>query len=162
MLLLCLVVFLTGYMPGLILEYVAIAQQATDLPAVSYILGGVASAGGTLDMIWVSSVLFGGFAVGAVLFYGIGGASRRVHQLDNYAGGHFLTSEVRYQYSDNFYAGLMHHIGPWYRHSFAWGERALSSAVETAGVAMQGFYRQVQPAAWVLVSATLAMAWVIL
>ncbi len=162
MLLLCVVVFLTGYMPGLILEYVAIAQQAIGLTAVSYNLGGIESATGSLDMIWVCSVLFGGFAVGAVLFYGAGGASRRVHQLDNYAGGHFLTSDVRYQYSDNFYAGLMHHIGPWYRYSFAWGERALTSSVETAGVAMQGFYRQVQPAVWVLVSATLVMAWVIL
>lgn len=161
MLILCAVVFLTGFMPGLALKYVALAQQAVDLPAVDYILGGVAYEAGSLDMIFVSSVLFGGFAVGAVLFYGAG-PSRRVHQLDNYAGGHFLTADVRYQYSDNFYAGLMHRIGPWYRNSFYWAERAVSSAVDTAGVAMQGFYRQLQPAVWVLVSVTLAMAWVIL
>ena len=78
-------------------------------------------------MLWVTGILFAGFAIGAVLFYGFGGRSRRVHQLDNYAGGHFLTADTRYQYSDNFYAGLMHRIRPWYRGSFAWLESALLS-----------------------------------
>jgi NADH-quinone oxidoreductase subunit M len=151
----------TGMMPGLVLEYVAAAQRAVGLPEVPYMLGGVASAQGTLDMLWISGILFAGFAIGAILFYGAG-KSRRVHQLDNYAGGHFLTADVRYQYSDNFYAGLMHRIGPLYRGSFQWLENALVSGVESAGMTMQGFYRQVQPAGWVLVGATVALIWVVL
>jgi hypothetical protein len=39
-----------------------------------------------------------GFGIGALIFY-FTGRSKRVHQLDNYAGGHFLTADVRYQYS---------------------------------------------------------------
>jgi NADH-quinone oxidoreductase subunit M len=162
MLLLCVVIMATGMMPGLVLEVVAAAQRTIGLPEVPYILGGVASAQGSLDMLWVSGILFAGLAIGAVLFYGAGGRARRVHQLDNYAGGHFLTADVRYQYSDNFYAGLMHRIGPLYRSSFQWIESALISGVETAGMAMQGFYRQVQPAMWVLVAATLGLVWVVL
>ena len=160
MLLLSVIVLVTGVFPGLALEYVTAAQQALGLPVLVHTLGGVESPAATLDMRWVSGVLFAGFGVGALLFYGAG-PSRRVHQLDNYAGGHFLTAQVRYQYSDNFYAGLMHRIGPWYRHSFHWAESALGSAVATAALAMQGFYRQQQPALWVLVTATLALAWVI-
>ncbi len=160
MLILCALVFLSGVMPGLVLEYVAAAQQALGLPVLAFTLGGVESARGGLDMLWVSGVLFAGFGVGAVLFYGAG-PTRRVHQLDNYAGGHFLTADVRYQYSDNFYAGLMHLIRPLYRGSFQWFEAAIGSTVDTVGMAMQGFYRQRQPALWVLVAATLTMAWVV-
>jgi NADH-quinone oxidoreductase subunit M len=161
MLTLCVLVFLTGVMPGLALEYVAAAQQALGLPVLDYTLGGAESSSGSLDMLWVSGVLFAGFGVGALLFYGAG-PTRRVHQLDNYAGGHFLTADVRYQYSDNFYAGLMRLIRPLYRGSFAWLEASLRSAVDAAGMLMQGFYRQRQPAVWVLVSVTLAMIWVVL
>jgi NADH-quinone oxidoreductase subunit M len=112
-------------------------------------------------MIFVVSVLFGGFGVGAVIFYLMGGPSRRVHQLDNYAGGHFLTAETRYQYSDNFYAGVMHLIGPWYRGSFQWLENAISSAVTLVSLGMNGVYRTVQPAFYLLVGAVLTMAWVV-
>ena len=146
-------------MPGLVLGYVAAAQEAIGLTPLAYTLGGVESSSGSLDMLWVNGVLFGGFAVGALLFYGAG-PSRRVHQLDNYAGGHFLSSDVRDQYSDNFYAGLMHRIGPWYRNSFQWVESALVSAVDAAGTAVQGFYRQGQPVLWVLVTTTLVLTWV--
>ena len=100
------------------------------------------------------------FGVGAVLFYLLGGRSRRVHQLDNYAGGHFLTADVRYQYSDNFYAGLMHRIRPWYRGSFAWAERALVSTVGTIAIAARGFFEQANPALWILVGTTLIVTWV--
>jgi NADH:ubiquinone oxidoreductase subunit 5 (subunit L)/multisubunit Na+/H+ antiporter MnhA subunit len=161
MLALSVLVFVTGLMPGLVLDYVATAQQAIGLTPLAHTLGGVESPSGSLDMLWVSGVLFGGFGVGAALFYGAG-SSRRVHQLDNYAGGHFLSSDVRYQYSDNFYAGLMHRIRPWYRNSFQWAESALVSAVDAAGAAMQGFYRQGQPLLWVLITATLALTWVVL
>ena len=96
------------------------------LPVVNYSLGGVVDPRGGLDMIWLVGVLMAGFGVGALVFYGFGGKSKRVHQLDNYAGGHFLTAQVRYQYSDNFYAGLMHLIGPWYRGAFLWLEGAVA------------------------------------
>lgn len=165
MLLLSGVIFITGLMPGLVLEYVAFAQTAIGLPAVDYRLGGVMATGsgisGDLDMIWVVAVLFAGFGIAAVLFLSTG-KSRRVHQLDNYAGGHFLTAENQYQYSDNFYAGLMHQIKPLYRNSFKWLEGGLISATEIAGGLMKSFYHQAQPAVWLLVSVTLMMAWIVI
>jgi formate hydrogenlyase subunit 3/multisubunit Na+/H+ antiporter MnhD subunit len=159
MLLLCVVVFVTGVAPGLVLEYVAAVQQAIGLPAVAYILGGIESPAGTLDMLWISGVLFAGFGIGALLFYLMGGRSKRVHQLDNYAGGHFLTADVRYQYSDNFYAGLMHRIRPWYRDSFAWAESALVSALGAVSTLARGFFEQANPAHWALVGTTVVMTW---
>ena len=159
MLILCVIVFVTGTVPGLVLEWVAQAQAAIGLPVIDYTPGGVASDSGGLDMIWVVGVLFAGFGVGAVLFYS-GGKTRRVHQLDNYAGGHFLTAETRYHYSDNFYAGLMRRIGPWYRYSFRWLEEALVSAVETLAMGMHGLYRQRQPALALLGLAFFAIGWV--
>jgi len=144
MMVLSAVVFITGYFPGLVLDWVAAAQASIGLPALAHHLGGVASDKGGLDMIWIVSVLLAGFAVGTLVFFS-GNRHRRVHQLDNYAGGHFLTAETRYQYSDNFYPGLMHLIGPWYRKSFRWFERGLVSAVDTVSLAMQGLYRQANP-----------------
>ena len=162
MLALCVVVFITGTAPGLVLGWVADAQAALGLPTLQYTLGGVVSAKGSLDMLWVVGVLFGGFGVGALLFYGGGNKSKRIHQLDNYAGGHFLSADVRYQYSDNFYAGLMHRIGPLYRSTFAWLESSLVSAVDLAAMAMQGVYRQQVPAFFLLMTAVVALAWVVL
>ncbi|MDZ7753516.1 MAG: proton-conducting transporter membrane subunit [Gammaproteobacteria bacterium] len=162
MLVLCGIIIVTGTMPGLVLGVVADAQQAIGLAAPDYHLGGVTSPAGGLDMLWLNGVIMAGFAVGAVLFYGFGGRSKRVHQLDNYAGGHFLTADVRYQYSDNFYPGLMHHIGGWYRSSFQWLEGAVISVVDLLATALQGFYRQAQPAAWVLFTITLGFAWAVL
>jgi NADH-quinone oxidoreductase subunit M len=163
MLLLSALVFVTGMMPGLVLEYVAMAQTAMGLAPVDFHLGGVtASSGGIsgdLDMIWIVGVLFAGFGIAAVLFLSTG-KSRRVHQLDNYAGGHFLTAENQYQYSDNFYAGLMHLIKPWYRNSFVWLESALISMAGTASGMLQAFFRQSQPVLWLLASVTLMMTWI--
>jgi NADH-quinone oxidoreductase subunit M len=159
MLLLCALVFATGVMPGFVLSHVAAVQQAIGLQPVSYALGGIESPAGSLDMIWISGILFAGFGIGAVLFYGFGGRSVRVHQLDNYAGGHFLTADVRYQYSDNFYAGLMHRIGPWYRNSFTWLESSLVSAVGAVSLLARGFFEQANPAHWALVGTTVVMTW---
>ena len=103
--------------------------------------------------------LFAGFGVGAVLFYLMGGRSKRVHQLDNYAGGHFLTADVQYQYSDNFYAGLMHRIKPWYRDTFAWAESALVSVLGVVSSAARGFFDQANPASWALIGTTVVMTW---
>ncbi len=160
MMLLCTVVFVTGVMPGLVLGYIADAQAAIGLTPVAFVLGGIESKAGSLDMIWITGVLFAGFGIGAILFYLMGGRTKRVHQLDNYAGGHFLTADVRYQYSDNFYAGLMHRIRPWYRGTFEWAESALVSAVGAASTAARGFFEQANPALWVLVGTTLIVTWV--
>ena len=159
MLLLCVVVFVTGVAPGLVLQYVAAAQQAIGLEPVAFILGGIEADSGSLDMLWITAILFAGFGIGAVLFYLMGGRSKRVHQLDNYAGGHFLTADVQYQYSDNFYAGLMHRIKPWYRDTFAWAESALVSVLGVVSSAARGFFDQANPASWALIGTTVVMTW---
>ena len=97
-----------------------------------------------------------------LVFYGFGGKSRRVHQLDNYAGGHFLTADVRYQYSDNFYAGLMHLIGGWYRGTFTWLEGAVASSLDMVSYGADGLYRTARPMLLVLVAAAGMLAWVVL
>ena len=160
MLMLSAIIFVTGYFPGLVLAWVSAVQAAVGLPVLDYTLGGVSMEKGGLDMIWIVSVLLIGFGFGTLIFLGTG-RSKRVHQLDNYAGGHFLTAETRYQYSDNFYPGLMHLIGPWYRKSFRWAERGLVSAVDSASLLMQGLYRQTQPAFYLLVVVVFALSWVI-
>jgi NADH-quinone oxidoreductase subunit M len=161
MLALCVIVFATGTAPGLVLGWVAQAQAALGLPVPNYTLGGVESGRGGLDMLWVAGVLFAGFGIGALLVYGAG-RSTRVQQLDNYAGGQFLSADVPYQYSDDFYAGLMRHIGPLYRGSFAWAEGALASAVSLAATAVQAFYRQRTPSLFLLAAAVLALLWVVM
>jgi NADH-quinone oxidoreductase subunit M len=153
------VVFLAGVFPGAALGWVAEVQRAIGLPIVPYTLGGVEDARGGLDMMWITGILMGGFGVGALVFYGLGGKSRRVHQLDNYAGGHFLTADVRYQYSDNFYAGLMHLIGPWYRGAFLWLEGAMGATVDYLSYSANGLYRLAQPAFLALAVAVAALAW---
>jgi NADH-quinone oxidoreductase subunit M len=161
MLLLSAVVFVTGYFPGLVLDWTSAVQAAAGLPVLAHHLGGVASDKGGLDMIWIVSVLLAGFGVGALVFFS-GNRSRRVHQLDNYAGGHFLTADTRYQYSDNFYPGLMHLIGPWYRKSFRWFERGLVSTVDSVSLAMQGLYRHTHPSFYVLAVVVVALSWVMI
>ncbi|MBC8209666.1 MAG: NADH dehydrogenase subunit [Gammaproteobacteria bacterium] len=156
MLVLSAIVFITGFMPGLVLDWVGSAQVALGMPQLAHTLGGVESTQGSLDMIWVCSVLFGGFAVGALLFYS-GNKAKRVHQLDNYAGGHFLTADVRYHYSDNFYAGLMHHIGSWYRGSFLWLESSLISVVSSLSGGAQLLYNSFHPALYLLMAITLSL-----
>ena len=162
MLLLSTVVFVTGFMPGLVLDWVAAAQAAVGLPVLEHTLGGVANQAGGLDMLWIVGVLFAGFGIGALVFYGFGNRAKGVHQLDNYAGGHFLTAEARYQYSDNFYAGVMHLIGPLYRGSFAWLESAIGSSVGFVAQGMNILYRVVHAPLLLLGVAVLSLAWVVL
>ncbi len=159
MMLLAAVVFVTGYFPGLVLDWTSAVQASIGLPVLAHHLGGVDMKGG-LDMIWIVSVLLVGFGFGTLVFF-LGGRSKRVHQLDNYAGGHFLTAETRYHYSDNFYPGLMHLIGPWYRNSFEWLERGVISAVDILSTAMQGLYRNAHPSYLLLVAVVFALSWVI-
>jgi NADH-quinone oxidoreductase subunit M len=161
MVILAAIVFITGMMPGLVLQPIAAVQAALGMPVVNYTLGGVDMATGSLDMLWVTGILLGGFGVGAVLFYSTG-RTQHIHQLDNYAGGHFLTSDTRYQYSDNFYAGLMRVIGPWYRYSFQWLENSIHSVTGLLGSGMNSLYRNAQPSFYLLATTVLAIAWVVL
>lgn len=153
---LAVIIFGTGVMPGVVLDWVAAAQNAIGIAPVSHILGGIKLEQGGLDMIWVTGVMFYGFAVGAIVFYFLGGKSRHIHQFDNYAGGHFLTSKVRYHYSNHFYSGLMHLIGSWYRDIFVKLERALVSLVSFMSQLSENFYRSAQPA--MLVAAVVFIA----
>jgi NADH-quinone oxidoreductase subunit M len=149
MMLLSALIFITGFFPGLVLSWVASVQAAVGLPVLAYHAGGVDSANGGLDMIWVVGVLLAGFAIATLLFFS-GGRSRRVHQLDNYAGGHFLTADTRYQYSDNFYPGLMHLIGPWYRSSFKQLEQGLVALLDFLSMLANGLYRHGHPSFYLL------------
>ena len=153
-------IFLAGFMPGPALSWVAEVQRLVGLPVVNFNLGGVVDPRGGLDMILLVSVLMGGFGVGALVFYGFGGKSKRVHQLDNYAGGHFLTAQVNYHYSDNFYAGLMHLIGPWYRGAFVRLEGAIAGLVDLLSYTMHWIYRSIQPLIFLLVTTVAMLAWV--
>ena len=159
MLALSLIVFVTGLAPGLVLDWLTTVQRELGLAVLAPTLGGVERPDGGLDMLWVVGILFAGFGVGALIFLA-GGRARTVHQLDNYAGGHFLTAEVRYHYSDNFYAGLMHRIGPWYRGSFQWLQDSVVAATDFLAQAAAGVYRVVQPAGWLLGVTVLALWWV--
>ncbi|MCB1866269.1 MAG: NADH dehydrogenase subunit [Chromatiales bacterium] len=161
MLLLAVVVLVTGIAPGLVLDWVAQAQAALGLPVLAHHLGGIDSPHGSLNMLWVGAVLGYGLIVGAGVFYLFGSRPRRVHPLDNYAGGHFLTAQVRYQYSADFYAGLMHHIRPWYRGTFAWLESVVVAVTGTVARAMSGWYRNAQPLLYGLAFAVLALAWAV-
>jgi NADH-quinone oxidoreductase subunit M len=161
MLLLSAVVFVTGYMPGLVFDWIAPVQAALGLPPLVYHLGGVTTANGSLDMLWVVSFMLVGFGIGALIFYS-GGRARRVHQLDNYAGGHFLTAETRYQYSYNFYPALHRLIGPLYRNSFQWLESGLVSVLDLVSAGAQGIYRSVHPSLYLLaVLVTVLFVWVV-
>ncbi len=160
MMLLAAVVFITGFMPGLALEWVAGVQVAVGLKPITYTLGGVETINGSLNMIFVVSVLFFGFGVGALLFYS-GNRSHRVNQLDNYAGGHFLTSETRYHYSADFYAGLMHLIGGWYRGSFLWFERGVVMTLSLFSNGAALFYRSIHPSLYLLATAVLVLYMVV-
>jgi NADH-quinone oxidoreductase subunit M len=151
------IVFITGFMPGLILPWIASIQETIGLPVIVHHLGGIEYAKGGLDMIWVSGILFYGFGVGALIFYFLGGKAKRVHQYDNYAGGHFLSADVKYHYSNNFYPGLMHLIGGWYRGSFKWMEQVIVSALSFVSKLFENMYRSRQPVMLLVVVVVVAL-----
>lgn len=160
MLIMSTVVFMTGVAPGLVLGWVAAVQQSLGLDAISYTLGGVESASGSLDMLWVVGVLFAGFGIGALLFYS-GNKAKHVHPYDNYAGGHFLTAQNRYHYSDNFYAGLMHLIGPWYRYSMQKTEQGLIHLIDFSAQYFSALYRLRSPLLMLLAVWFVLMLWML-
>lgn len=158
MLVLSAIVLLTGVMPGLILQPITAVQQNLGLPMVDYHLGGISHPRGGLDMIWISALLAYGLIIGAIIFYFLGGKSKTVHQYDNYAGGHFLSSDVQYHYSNNFYPGLMHLIGNWYQGRFQWFENLLVSVVSFASRILELMYRSRQPAVLMVILVVVALS----
>jgi NADH-quinone oxidoreductase subunit M len=127
---------------------------------LDYHLGGVNTATGSLNMLWVVSVMIFSIGIGALIFF-MGNRSTRVHQLDNYAGGHFLSSDMRYHYSHNFYAGLMRVIGPWYRGSIRWLESGLVSLSNFSAAIALGTYNTVHSSMYMLIVAVLGLLWIV-
>lgn len=158
MLLLSLLIFVTGLLPGVPLQWVADALLAAGLPVPLFDLGGVVADGGSLDMRIVTGVLFAGFGIAALIFY-TAGRHRRVHPLDNYAGGHFLYASNRYHYSNNFYAGLMHLIKPWYRGLFVRIETGLVRLLTLLSEGASGLYLQAQSGRLVLMAVVVLLWW---
>jgi len=161
MLLLSAVVFISGFMPGLVLEWIAAIQGAVGLPVIAPTLGGVELENGGLDMLWVVTILFAGFGIGALLFYVGGNRSQRVHQLDNYAGGHFLTADTRYHYSNNFYAGLMHLIGPWYRATLYNLEQGIINTLSLLSTWSSWFFNSFHPSLYLLAFVVVTLGWMV-
>ena len=160
MLALAAIGFITGWMPGLALSAIDVAQQALGIATLPHHLGGFSLSNGNLDMLWVVGALLASIGIGALIFFA-GNRRHLTHQLDNYAGGHFLSSSHRYHYSHNFYAGLMHLIGPWYRGTFRWLEQALINSVEVGGNAALGLFRNSAMLLYMVAALTLAL-WLLL
>ncbi|PLX38992.1 MAG: NADH dehydrogenase subunit [Hyphomicrobiales bacterium] len=151
--------FITGWMPGLALDLVDKAQAAIGVAPLAHHLGGVELANGSLNMLWVVSVLLGAIGVGAVIFYFLGNRHIGVHQYDNYAGGHFLSSDIRYHYSHEFYPGLNRVIGPWYRGTVVKAERSLETLLQFLASAWRGFYQTAYTPLYLVIVVALGLAW---
>ncbi len=161
MIALSLIVFITGYMPGLALDLVMVAQTSLGFAALDYHLGGFVTDTGNLNMLAVVSVLLLGMGIGAGIFLLGGNKSKRVHQLDNYAGGHFLTTEVRYHYSHHFYAGLLRLIGPWYITLIKRLEGGIAALTDTLAAGSDGLYRTAYTPILMLAATVLGLALVL-
>lgn len=151
--------FITGLMPGLALELVDIAQASLGYPLIAHHLGGVTWTTGSLNMLWVVGMIFYGFAIGALIFYFLGNKRVIVHQWDNYAGGHFLSADVPYHYSHNFYPGLMRVIGPWFKNTFQDLEKNAEHWVNFFASLFHALYRTTTTPMWMLAASVLVMAW---
>lgn len=159
MLVLGAVCFVTGAMPGLTLVLVDEAQRAMGVPLLAHQLGGVKLATGSLDMLWVVGTMLAMMGVGAVIFYLLGGRHRSVHQYDNYAGGHFLSADLRYHFSHEFYPGLARVIGPWYRGWVVRMEASLVRLADLAAASWRGLYGAAHAPLLVAVVLLAALVW---
>jgi NADH-quinone oxidoreductase subunit M len=56
----------------------------------------------------------------------------------------------------------MHLIGDWYRGSFLWLERGVTSLVEFLSLAMQGIYRRANAEFYLLSAALFVITWVVI
>ncbi len=158
MLILAGIAFMTGVMPGLSLDLVDKAQIALGYAPLAHHLGGVSWANGSLNMLWVSGIFFYGVGIGAIIFF-LGNRRFITHQWDNYAGGHFLSSDVRYNFTHNFYPGTMRVIGPWFKGSIVKLEQGLIHLTETLAGAFHSFYRLSYTPFYLLIVTVLALAW---
>lgn len=104
---LMIVVFGTGALPGTVLQWVAEIQASLGIEPIAWTLTGVAPEMGQLNMGVVSTVFTATFLV-AWGVYLLGHRRKHVGQYDNYAAGHFLNKDVPYNYNYNFYAGFEH------------------------------------------------------
>ncbi len=161
MLAMAFIALLTGVMPGLVLGMVNMAQGALGFGHLPYHLGGFDWPTGSLDMLWVVGMMAYGMAIGALVFF-LANPSFRTHQLDNYAGGHFLSADIRYHYSHNFYAGLLRVIGPWFRGSVLWAERGLVALADVLSSAAHGLYRAAYTPIYLLIGAVIGLWWVMM
>ncbi len=152
--------FVTGWMPGLALSMVDIAQSALGIGLQPHHLGGVDLPNGSLNMLWVVGVLIAAIGVGALIFYFLGNRRWEVSQYDNYAGGHFLSADVRYHFSHEFYPGLARVIGPWYRGWVVKMERGLQTLVAVLGDLSGGVFRFAHTPFYLLVAVSLGLLWV--
>jgi NADH:ubiquinone oxidoreductase subunit 5 (subunit L)/multisubunit Na+/H+ antiporter MnhA subunit len=160
MLLLGLIGFITGMMPGLALDLVDRAQISMGYAPLVHHLGGVKLASGGLNMLWVTGIFFYGVGIGAIIFF-LGNRRFITHQWDNYAGGHFLSADVPYNYTHNFYPGVMRVIGQWFRGWIVTLEQGLTHvAWMTAGIA-HGIYRVSYTPLYLLMITVFALTWVL-
>ncbi len=161
MLILAILGFITGLMPGLALSLVDKAQMALGYGTLPHHLGGLELGTGSLNMLWVVGILIYGIAIGAVIFYLFGGRRHITHQWDNYAGGHFLSADTPYHYSHNFYPGLMRVIGGWFRHQVLNIEIGIRHFTQWSGELFYRFYQVNHPALYMLMVTVLAMALIV-
>ncbi len=159
MLILAGIGFATGFFPGLALGVVDVAQAALGVELLPHGLGGVYLATGSLNMIWVVGIMIGAIGFGAFVFYVIGNRRYGVHQFDNYAGGHFLSADIRYHFSHEFYPGLARLIGPWYRGSVVNMENGLMIGLKTAGDLWHGAFRIAYTPFYLLVALAIGLWW---
>ena len=160
MLLLGAICFVTGAMPGLTLQLVDRAQAAIGVPLLAHHLGGVTLATGSLNMLWVVGTMLAMMGMGAVIFYLLGGRHRAVHQYDNYAGGHFLSADLRYHFSHEFYPGLARVIGPWYRGWIVRAEASLIRLSDIIGHAWRGSFDAGITPLYVMAALVAGLLWV--
>lgn len=104
-LVLMLLTFILGVFPGLALKPISLAQKMLGFEPISFTLTGFppGTALSSANYLVIAATFIVGFLIAFALFYFLPKA-RRVSQLDNYAAGHILTKDVKYNYSFNFYS----------------------------------------------------------
>ncbi len=149
----------TGTFPGLALDLVDLAQGAIGVVPLVHHLGGVETAHGSLDMRWLGGVMTFSIGIGALVFF-LGNRSQRVDQLNNYAGGQFLTADTRYHYSHDFYAGFLRVLRPWLADVVATAEKGLVNLGATLAAASEGVFRAAVTPLYLL-GATALVLWAV-
>jgi NADH-quinone oxidoreductase subunit M len=154
------IAFLTGVMPGLALNMVDVAQQAMGFSLLTHHIGGIPLANGGLNMLWVFGIFMYGLAISAIIFYLLGGRHYHTHQWDNYAGGHFLSADVPFHYSHNFYPGVMRVIGGWFKGWILHTEKFITHAVVALSGASFTLYRLSYTPLLLVVVTVAGLAWI--